>query len=59
MKDQVEFCESIVAELARLFPAYPPPTTNAASSKPGQLLTITMASEVACTLLNTFLKSSA
>jgi hypothetical protein len=53
MNAQITFCEAIVADLARLFPDYPA-TSNAASSKPGQLVTVTMAAEVARRLIDAY-----
>jgi hypothetical protein len=60
MKEQVALCEAIVADLVRLFPDYPPAwfTSNAESSRLGRPLTITMVSEVARQLIDTFVKSS-
>lgn len=60
MKEQVAFCEAIVGDLARLFPNFPPTwfTSNAASSKPGDLLTISMPAEVARKLIDAFEKSA-
>jgi hypothetical protein len=53
MRAQVEFCEAVCADLALLFPDYPS-TCNAQSVKPGGLLTVTIAAEVARRLLDAY-----
>jgi hypothetical protein len=59
MKEQIAFCETIASDLARLFPGYHSSwfTSNVATSKPGQLLTISMPSEVARQLIDVFMES--
>jgi hypothetical protein len=53
MKEQVAFCDAILADLVRLFPQYPF-RSNADSVKLGGLLQITMPAEVACRLIAAF-----
>jgi len=60
MNEQVAFCDAIIADLARLFPVFPPNwfASNAATTKPGGLVTITMPPEVARRLIDGFVKGS-
>jgi hypothetical protein len=56
MRAQIEFCKAVCEDLARLFPDYPS-TCNATSAKPGGLLTVTIAAEVARQLLDSYTES--
>jgi len=58
MKDQIAFCELIVADLARLFPTWLPEWFTYTTGKPGALLTINIPAPVARTLIDAFEQSS-